>query len=311
MAFVVSSLTDYVNEHKSDLLAAAVIAFKSSKYMQLMPGVKGATTLNLLSTPAVFQSGSDCGFNASGNATFTQRTLTPGVIKVNENFCPKALRTKYMQSEVLIGAGRDKMPFEEKITSELVANIGAAMEVAFWQGDTVNGTGNNAFFNGLSTIIDADAAASPAVIPAANQFTAGSSDTVFDRMKTLVQNVPDALGNKMVFFMNCANFRKLAMLIMSANLYHYQRDLDSNDMEMIFPGTDIKVVGVPGLTGIDKIYGLNTEEVYYGFDAEDDVENFKFWFSDDDDVFKFKMQWLAGVQYAFPNNVLVGKPYSA
>ena len=306
MAFDISALTQYVNEHKSDLLATAVIAFKSSKYMQLMPGVKGATTLNLLSTPAIFQSGDSCGFNPSGNVTFSQRTLTPGAIKVNEEFCPKALRTKYMQSEVLIGAGRDKMPFEEKITSELIANIGAAMEVAFWQGNTTSGTGNNAFFNGLHTILAADVTNS--VIT--NTLTAGASDTILDRVKALVEIVPDNLGNKMTFFLNCANYRKLAMLLTYANLYHYQRDIDSNNLEMIFPGSDIKVVGVPGLTGIDRVYGLNTEEVFYGFDAEDDVENFKLWFSDDADTFRFKVQWLAGVQYAFPTNVIVGLPNS-
>lgn len=306
MAFNTSALTTYVNEHKSDLLAAAVIAFKSSKYMQLMPGVKGATTLNLLSTPVTFQSGESCGFNASGDVTFTQRVITPGVIKVNEEFCPKALRTKYMQSEVLIGAGRDKMPFEEKITSELVANIGAAMEVAFWQGDTTNGSGNNSFFNGLHTILKTDITNS--VIT--NTVTAGSSETILDRVKALAAVVPDNLGNKMTFFMNSSNYRQLSMLLTYANLFHYQRDINSNDLEMIFPGTDIKVVGVPGLTGVDRIYGLNTEEVFYGFDAEDDVENFKLWFSDDNDTFRFKVQWLAGVQYAFPANVLAGLPYS-
>jgi hypothetical protein len=306
MAYDVSALSNYINEHKSDLIAAAVIAFKSSQYFQLMPGVKGATTLNLLNTPATFQSGESCGFNASGNVAFSQRTLTPGVIKVNEEFCPKALRTKYMQSEVMIGAGRDKMPFEEKITSELIANIGASMEVAFWQGDTSNGSGNNRFFNGLHTILAADVTNS--VIT--NTLTAGGSDTILDRIKALVEIVPDNLGNKMTFFMNCANYRKLAMLLTYANLYHYQRDIDSNNLEMIFPGSDIKVVGVPGLTGIDRVYGLNTEEVCYGFDAEDDVENFDLWFSKDNDTYRFKAQWLAGTQYAFPNNVLVGLPNS-
>lgn len=304
MAYDVSALSNYINEHKSDLIDSSVIAFKSSQYFQLMPGVKGATTLNLLNTPATFQSGESCGFNASGNVAFSQRTLTPGVIKVNEEFCPKALRTKYMQSEVMLGAGRDKMPFEEKITSELIANIGAAMEVAFWQGDTTNGTGNNAFFNGLHTILAADVTNS--VIT--NKLTADASDTILDRVKALVQIVPDNLGNKMTFFVNCANYRKLAMLLTYANLYHYQRDIDSNNLEMIFPGSDIKVVGAPGLTGIDRVYGLNTEEVFYGFDAEDDVENFDLWFSKDNDTYRFKAQWLAGVQYAFPSNVIVGLP---
>lgn len=309
MAFDVTALTQYVNEHRSELMSAAVIAFKSQRLFQVMPEVKGPTTLNLLSAPVTFQSGESCGFNASGNVAFTQRVLTPGIVKVNEEFCPKTLRKYYMQNEVMIGAGRETVPFEEKIMSLIIANIGAEMEKAFWQGDKTNGSGNMAFFDGLHTILKADATAGTPVIPSANQYTAGSSDTIYDRMKTLVEVVPDNLGNKMEFYMSTSNFRKLAMLIMNANLYHYERNVNSEDMEMIFPGTDIKVKGVTGLAGVNAIWGLNPEEVVYGFDKQDDVENFDLWFSKDNDTFRFKCQWAAGVQYAFPNNVIAGIPY--
>lgn len=307
MAFDVSALTSYVNEHRSELMAATVVSFKSSRLFEMMPEVKGPTTLNLLSAPATFQSGDSCGFNASGNVAFTQRTLTPGVMKVNEEYCPKALRTYYMQNEVKIGAGLDSMPFEEKIMSTLIGNIGAGMETAFWQGDTSNGTGNNRFFNGLHTILAADVTNS--VIAAGNCSTAGSSDTVYDRMKTLVEMVPDAVGNKMKFYMSTSNFRKLSMLITAANMFHYVRDVNSDDMRMIFPGTDIEVIGVSGLAGVNAIWGLVPSEVVYGFDSENDVEAFDLWFSKDADTFRFKAQWLAGVQYAFSQNVIAGIPY--
>ena len=312
MAFSVSTLTQYVNEHKSELLSAAVLSAKTTKLFNLMPEVKGPTTLNLVSTPVTFQSGANCGFSASGDVTFTQRTLTPGVLKVNEEFCPKALRQYYMQNEVKLGAGRDVMPFEEQIMASIIANIGAELEKALWQGDSTNGSGNLALFNGLATIVNADCTAvSPAtpVISTNNQFTAASGDTIWDRVKTLVQAVPDSLGNKMSFYMSSANFRKLCMLAMEKNLYHYERDINNDNLEMIFPGSDIKVIGVPGMAGLNRIYGFNPEEVYYGFDMEDDNENFKLWFSDDNDTFRFKCQFVAGMQYAFPQDVLVGIPY--
>lgn len=311
MAFDVTALTQYVNEHRSELMSAAVLAFKSSQHFQPLPEVKGPTALNLLSAPVTFQNGDSCGFDASGNVSFSQRILTPGHLKVNESFCPDALRKYWMQNEVMLGAGRETMPFEEKVLALIVAKIGEAMEVAFWQSNKTSGTGNLQFFDGLHTILAADAAASPVVIPAANKVTAGSTDTVFDRMKALVEMVPDALGNKMKFYMSTKNFRKLAMLIMNANLYHYERNVDSSDMRMIFPGTDIEVVGVSGLAGVEHIWGLNPEEVAYGFDKQDDVESFDFWYSKDHQEFRFVAKWMAGTQYSFPQDVIAGLPYSA
>ena len=309
MAFDVSALNAYVNEHRSELMSAAVLAFKSSQYFQPMPETKGPTTLNLLSAPVTFQSGESCGFNASGNVSFTQRVLTPGALTVNESFCPDALRKYYMQNEVNIGAGRETMPFEEKVLALIVKKIGEAMEVAFWQGDKTNGTGNNAFFDGLHTILKADCGANPTVIPSANKVTAGSSDTIYDRVKALAEMVPDAMGNKMNFYMSTKNFRKLSLIITNSNMYHYQRDIDSENLTMIFPGTDLKVIGVGGLAGVDAIWGLNPEEVAYGFDKQDDVESFDFWFSKDNQEFRFVAKWLAGVQYSFPQDVLAGIPY--
>lgn len=309
MAFDVTALTQYVNEHRTELMSAAVLAFKSSQYFELMPECKGPTALNLLSAPVTFQSGESCGFNASGNVSFSQRILTPGSLKVNESFCPDALRKYWMQNEVRIGAGRETMPFEEKVLSLIVNKIGEAMELAFWQSDKTNGTGNLAFFDGLYTILKADATAGTPVIPSANQVTAGSSDTIYDRLKTLVEMVPDAMGNKMKFYISTKNFRKLAMLIVNANLYHYERNVDSENMAMIFPGTDIEVVGVSGLAGLDAILGMNPEEVAYGFDNKDDVESFDFWYSKDNQEFRFVAKWLAGTQYSFPEDILMGIPY--
>ena len=299
MAFDVSALNAYVNEHRSELMSAAVLAFKSSQYFQPMPETKGPTTLNLLSAPVTFQSGESCGFNASGNVSFTQRVLTPGALKVNESFCPDALRKYYMQNEVNIGAGRETMPFEEKVlalTKKIVSmrSLTCLMITHNMQS---------------ALVLKADCGANPTVIPSANKVTAGSSDTIYDRVKALAEMVPDAMGNKMNFYMSTKNFRKLSLIITNSNMYHYQRDIDSENLTMIFPGTDLKVIGVGGLAGVDAIWGLNPEEVAYGFDKQDDVESFDFWFSKDNQEFRFVAKWLAGVQYSFPQDVLAGIPY--
>jgi hypothetical protein len=39
---------------------------------------------------------------------------------------------------------------------------------------------------------------------------------------------------------------------------------------------------------------------------EGDMEDLKLWFSDDNDVFRLKGKWNAGVNIAFPDEVVLG-----
>lgn len=305
MAYNVNSLPNYVEQNRGDLMSAAVLSPKSTTLFSLMPNVKGETTINILDVGVVFQNGKACAFNPAGDDTFTQRSIVPGIIKINKTWCPKDLLNKYLVNEVSIGAGREVMPFEQKTVTELLAKIGAELEKALWQGNKTSGTGNLAFFDGLSTIIAADVASS--VIPAANVITAAAADTVRKRVYDTYEAIPDAALEEAAIMLSYANYRKLALALMEANLFHYERNVESS-MEMTLPGTNTRVIGIPGLTGVDTIYGLVPEEVVYGFDAQDDAQTFKLWFSDDDDLFKFKLEFSAGINYAFPQHVVVNNP---
>ena len=304
MSFVVSSLPAYTEQNRSALISAAVLAAKSTRLFTPMPDVKGPTTLNLLDVGVTFASGADCGFSASGNDTISQRTLTPGVIKINKSWCPKVLRAKYTVHELALGAGRETLPWEEKLVSEIIAKVGAENEIAMWQGDTTSGTGNNQFYNGLATLINADITGGTVTATA----TAGSTDTIYDRVYAVYQLIPDAALANAVICMSYANFRAFCLSLMNKNLYHYERNVDET-MEIILPGTNTRVIGIPGMTGLNRIYALEPEYVVYGFDAPDDIETFRLWYSEDNDEFRFRLQFAAGVQYAFPSRIACGIPY--
>ena len=307
MAFVVTSLPNYTEQNRSDLMIAAVLAAKSTSLFTKQSGVVGPTTINLLDLGISFQNGEDCGFSASGNDTFTQRTITPGIVKVNKSFCPKALRTKYLAHEVEVGAGRESMPFEQKILQGIVAKIGAELEKAIWQGNKTSGTGNLAFFDGLITIINADVTST--AIPSGNVITAGSTDSIYKRVKDVYAKIPDEVLADASILLNYANYRSLVMSLMEQNLFHYERNVDES-MEMILPGTNTKVIGVPGLVGVNKVIAMPTEEVVYGFDNEGDESAFDFWFSKDNQEFRLNVCFSAGVQYAYPQHIIVGNPNS-
>lgn len=305
MAYNVQTLPNYVEQNRSDLMSAAVLSPKSATLFSLMPNVKGETTINILDVGVVFQNGRACAFNPAGDDNFTQRSIVPGIVKINKTWCPKDLLNKYLVNEVSIGAGREVLPFEQKTVTELLAKIGAELEKGLWQGNKTSGTGNMAFFDGLVTIIAADATSG--VIPAGNVITAAAADTVRKRVYDTYEAIPDAALEEAAIMLSYANYRKLALALMEANLFHYERNVESS-MEMTLPGTNTRVIGIPGLTGVDTIYGLVPEEVVYGFDAQDDAQTFKLWFSDDDDLFKFKLEFSAGINYAFPQHVVVNNP---
>ena len=304
MAFTVTSLPNYTEQNRSALISASVLAAKSTRLFTPMPDVKGATTLNLLDVGITFQDGASCGFEAAGNDTISQRTLTPGIVKINKSWCPKVLRTKYTVHELEIGAGRETLPFEEKLMADIIAKVGAENEKAMWQGDTVNGSGNLALYNGLATIINTDVTNS--VIT--NTTTAANTDTIYDRVYAVYRLIPDEALADAAIFMSYALFRELVLQLMALNLFHYERSVDET-MEFILPGTNTRVIGVPGMVGLNRIYAFEPEQVVYGFDAADDIETFRLWYSEDNDEFRVRLQYAAGVQYAFPSRMTVGIPY--
>ena len=303
MAFTVTSLPSYTEQNRSALISAAVLAAKSTRLFTPMPDVKGPTTLNILDVGIAFQSGASCGFSASGNDTISQRTLTPGIVKVNKSWCPKVLREKYAVHELEIGAGRETLPFEEKLIGDIIAKVGAENEKAIWQGDTVSGTGNLQFYNGVATLINADITAGLVT----RTTTAASADSVYDRVYALYKLIPDEALATAVICMSYANYREFVTSLMNLNLFHYERNVDES-MECVLPGTNTRVLGIPGMTGLNRIYAIEPEQVVYGFDAADDIETFRLWYSEDNDDFRFRLQFAAGVQYAYPSRIAVSIP---
>lgn len=287
----VSALPDYVEQHRSELISAAVLAPRSTSLFRLMPNVKGPTTLNIVDVGVNLQEGNTCGFTPDSPDVFSQRTLEPFIFKVNKEWCPLDLLRTYLAHEVEIGAGRETLPFEEKFVADILAKVGMEVELEMWRR--------------LSQIINLD-----------NDTTAvegGNFNSIYDVVKAVYMAIPAASLRDSAILVSYDSYRRLVMELMEKNLYHYERNVDDS-MEMILPGTNTRVIAVPGIvddSSSDKmplsIYAMNLKHVFYGFDDEDDIRNFRLWYSDDADMFRFKMRGAVGVQYAFSNEVVYAK----
>lgn len=274
-------LNVYVDENKLDLIRKSVLGAKTIDYLNIQTGVVGKTKVNLLDTTVTFGDGSACGWNEAGTSTITQREINPAPIKVNMSFCDKAMQKYFMNHQITVAAGRSTLPFEEDFIAGVVEGVGKKLEDAIWNGVNIN----SVQYDGFVQIVT-------------KQATTGS--TVYDSVKNLYNGIPSASLMDTVIFIGIDGFRSLAGELTAKNLYHYDPKVDEA-FEMILPGTTTRVIGVPGLDGSNKAYAINTKHAFYGTDMQNDNETFDFWYSKDNQEFRLAINFVEGVQVAFPD----------
>lgn len=290
MAFVVNTLPDYVEQRKGELLQKAVLGFETRQYINLMTGVKYKEALNILTTDPVLQART-CGFDASGNVSFTQRVMTVAPYKVNMSLCEEDLRKKWMNDQTIVKAGGEVLPFEEKITDNIVKKVNSQLENLIWNAtDASNG------FDGLLTIANAEAGVIDVSVGASDYATAIE----------VYKAIPAEILDKAEIFVGEDQFRSIVLEITAKNLYHYDPTVDSAKT-IILPGTNTKLHGVAGLNGKKQMLAADPENLFYGVDMADDAESFDIWYSKDNQEFRVAIKFNAGAQVAFPDQIVLSE----
>jgi len=306
MAFNVSALSNYTNEQSTELVVKSLFGSKTAAVLQaagqVQVGVKSAEALNILSSDVFFQA-DGCGYTASGNTTFTQRVITVGAIKVEETLCPKTLEAKWMQTQIAPGSP-EAVPFEEQIGSEKASRIAKLLEVAMWQGDTAtsNTNPNTNRFDGFNKIIDAASASTVAGnTSSATAITVANVEGLVDDMYNVIPaDIADA--DDLVLFVGIDTFKKYTTALRNSNLFHYAAD--SEGMEIMIPATNIKMIGVGGLSGTDRMFLARLSNLFVGTDLANEEEEYRFWYSQDNDEVRFRATMKYGVQIAFPDQLV-------
>jgi hypothetical protein len=269
---------------------------------QVQVGVKSAEALNILTT-SVFLQADGCGYNPSGTTTFTQRTITVGAMKVEETMCPKTLEAKWMQTQIAPGSATE-LPFEEQIGRDKANNIAKLLEVAVWQGDTAtsNTNPNTNRFDGFVKIIDAASASTVAGnTSSATAITIANVEDLIDNMYAVVPaDISDA--DDLVLWVGIDTYKKYTTALRNSNLFHYAAE--SEGMEITIPATNIKMIAVGGLNGTDRMYLGKLSNFYMGTDLANEYENYQIFYSRDNDEVRFRAALKAGVQIAFPDQIV-------
>ena len=312
MGFDVSALANYTKENEALLVTSSVLGSKTASLIKsagnVMVGVKSSEKINILSTDAIFQDGASCGFNASGSTTFTQRTVTPGKIKVNEALCPKDLEAKYLQKALPTGSMYDSIPFEQEYSEKKAKTIAAQLETALWTGDTSSVNVNLNRFDGLVKLIGA---ASGVVAANASTYISGAplssitSANVISIFDGVYQAIPAQVvaADDMTIFIGQDLFLTYTIALKNSGSFNYSIDVKA-DSEFVLPGTTIKVVAVAGLNGTNKVYAMRLSNMFLGTDLLNEEEKFEIFYAKEADQVRFVSEFKMGVNIAFPDEVV-------
>jgi hypothetical protein len=299
----VAPLTTYTEQQRLPLITKAVFSARSAALFTKQVGIKSSAALNLMDTDANIQSGTVCGWSATGNTTFTQRNITVGAMKIQEALCPRSLEQYWMQSQLTAGSTYDGVPFEQAFAEQKALRIAEALENAIWQG--------NAYFSGVNQLLNAASGSTVLAnassttwnpVSASVGITTSNVISIFDKV---YNDIPQAIltRNDLVIFCGWNNFRTLiGAFKANTGVMYNQVDLQGlADGDIVYPGTNVRVVAVPGLLGTNRIVCTYLGNLFYGTDLLSDEENFSLWYSQDNDEVRFQAAFKAGVQFAYPD----------
>ena len=299
MSLNVSGLGAHVKENATNIITKSLLGLTSNKYVTMQMGIKSSENLNTIITTASLQAGA-CGWSPNGTTTLGKRNIAVADIMVQEALCQKTLENYLYQLIAKAGAmnGAEDFVIEEVFVAEKIKTAQVAMETQIWLGDS---SGSD-FIDGFITVADADVV----TLGATNTFTRTAS--ILDDIDSLLALLPVGalVGEGLYCYMSVPNYMALMNEIRDKNWFHISTG-DSQALEFVYPGTNMKVVGLQGMGADNSIMIANAKNLVLGTDLANDFEDADFWFSNDNREHRFHMNFRLGVQIAIPAEVVIAK----
>ena len=294
--FLVSSLPAYVKTNEDLIVKSfALVGTETRRRIGLQTGIKKDAYLNYLDLTPSFQDGAGCGFNPLDSITLSQREISTATIKVDGEICPETLLGKYAEYLVRVSATENDLPFEQYIIDTLVAQINKGIESMIWTASISGGDLIDGFLAQMGADTDV----------LTESITAGTS--AYEGINQVYMAIPEeALERGAAIFVSPAIFRAFVSDLVALNYYHYAGPMAEAPNEFVFPGSDVRVIKTPGLSGSLKIVGTFPENLVYGTDGENDSESVDLWWSQDNRAFRYEVKWNSGVAYHFPDQIVLG-----
>ena len=188
MATTTSITTSYAGEAAGQFISPALLSGSTiaNGGVTVKPNVKFKEVIKKLSTDAIVKDAT-CDFDATSTITMTERILQPEFQQVNLQLCKKDFINDWEAISMGYSAHHDLPPsFSDYLISYVAAKVADRTERSLWAGDT----SNNGQFNGITSIVAADAA-----LPAAQEIagTTVNSGNVIAELGSIVDALPSTL----------------------------------------------------------------------------------------------------------------------
>ena len=291
--FDLTGLQTYTDQVGGLLLAEAIVKGRTADLCYVQSGIKGTQAINLLSSTLDVQDGT-CGWNSSGQTTFTQRDITVCDKKVNESLCPRDLNNYWAGQFLNAGSYNESVPFEESIAKLKQEQIGKYVEEQLWRATT-----GTSCFNGVASLISTGTTGVVAVVGA----VAITSSNALAEVDKLIELTPNAIADRddLIVWMSMSNYRKYLINLRTANYFHFSPDSDMTEYVTFHPGTNVRVVGTHGVN-TEGLYMGPAEYMVVGVDLMSDEERLDIFYSRDNDEVRVRANFKIGAQIAFPEN---------
>ena len=296
MAFDVSTLDAFNNETAGELVVKAIMGGSTIEYATVKEGVKYKEPINLFEVDLDIVDGRGCVTSLAGTASFAQRDIEVCQRSSHDGLCLRDMDTKYLGVMQPNGSYNETFTLVQEYSDQIVRGFQKANDTFLWTATT--GAGD--CVNGLSTIISGST--SGVAVTASVAPTAANIGNQIDQMlEALSVDVQDR--DDLTAFMSIANFRKYIVWLRTQNNYHFDPQSVTNRtnlMEMMHPFANVKIVGVVGLQGSNRIVMGPAKHIVVGTDLLSDFSSFQLWYDIASDQLKHRVVTKLGVNIAYP-----------
>ncbi len=309
MAFDVTALTAYIEDQDFPLIAQMQATGGLANKVNIQTGIKGSSNLQFLDTDVIFQDGSACTRTGSATTAFTQRTLTVGSVTIAEDLCIKDLNGYWLQTKLKQGfAGEQEVPADiETIWLEQKMNkIQNALTISDFQGDTLSGTNNLSYYDGLLKIVDAAAGVVPGNTGGVTVATTISTSNILAILDAMWTAIPENIVNAedLTLWLPVRLYKMYVVALKNANLFHYNGD----DKQETLYGTSLKLgvtVGLPSAAGSERMIIARDSNITIGMDGNEEEDDMKVRLDPvTNKKVLFDVDFKRGVQIAFPDEIV-------
>lgn len=274
-----------------ELVAKPFESARLFDYVRLLTNIKSGDYLPLIDFNPSFVAGG-CAYSNNNNVALSDKAMVTKLLKSDVTLCPNDLAGSGFERYLAPGANADGFTFEDALQTYLIGKYGSAIQNMALTG--VDGTNS---IGGLVTLVYADSN----VLQVSG--TAPSATDALTKLFAIYQKMPaltTSADKRPVIIVGNDWLKNAVIQAFNNNRYFGNVAIDA-DNGFVLPATNVRVQGFDALNGTNKAIAGNRDMLFVGTDLQDDMAQLMYWWSEDNQEIRTRIQFRLGTQIAFPS----------